>query len=435
MPQGGTIRRRALGLAFLAVLAAFGWLTYASFNQIFKHTTDITLETSHIGLQLDKHADVKLRGAIVGEVREIEAQGDGAKIKLALNPDDDHLIPSNVTARILPKTLFGEKFVDLVVPERRSELTIAEGDVISRDRTRVGIELETVLNDVYPLLRTINPAKLNATLNAVATALEGRGEAIGDNLVKLDGYLEELNPHVPALKRDVTELANVADIYDDATPDLVRLLKNATTTGNTVVLKKQALQDFLVDLSGTAQTADDFLAKNEAGLIELGEVSRPTLEVLATYSPEYACLLEGMANWVPRFSEAFGGGEHFKGTAKSLHITLEVVPQKRGYSREDRPAFLDDRGPGCRSLPTPPYNQKNPGPGGSIHDGVGEQPGPGSRTPSVFDVTSGDAGTAAEQALVDALVAPVMDEQPTDVPDIATLLFGPLARGTEVSVR
>jgi virulence factor Mce-like protein len=435
MPRTSTIRRRALGLAFLGVLAAFGWLTYASFNQVFTKTTDVTLETSHIGLQLDKHADVKLRGAIVGEVRTIEAEGDGARIGLALHPEDDHLIPENVTARILPKTLFGEKFVDLVIPERRSDFTIQAGDVITRDRTRVGIELETVLNDVYPLLRTIKPEKLNATLNAVATALEGRGDAIGDNLVRLDGYLEELNPHVPALKQDITELANVADIYDDATPDLVRLLKNATTTGNTVVLKKQALEDFLTDLSGTARTANDFLADNEQALIQLGDVSRPTLEVLATYSPEYACLLQGMSNWVPRFNDAFGGGEHFQGSARSLHITLEVVPQKRGYTREDRPAFLDDRGPGCRSLPTPPYSQNNPGPGGYIHDGVGEQPGPGSRMPPVFDVTSGPAGTKAEQAVVDALVAPVMGKQPTEVPDIATLLFGPMARGTEVSVK
>lgn len=429
------MRRRALGLAFLAALAGIGWLTYASFTKLFTATTDITLETSHIGLQLDRHADVKLRGAIVGEVRDIEAAGDGARIQLALDRDTDELIPSNVTARILPKTLFGEKYVDLIVPTRRSHLTIAAGDVITRDRTKVGIELETVLNDVYPLLRTIKPEKLNATLNAVATALEGRGDKIGDNLVRLDGYLTELNPHLPALKQDITDLANVSDIYNDATPDLMRLLKNATTTGNTVVLKKQALQDFLTDLTGTAQTANDFLADNEKALIEVGEVSRPTLETLATYSPEYVCLLQGMANWVPRFTDAFGGGEHFQGSAKSLHITLEVVPQKRGYTREDRPAFLDDRGPGCRSLPTPPYSQNNPGPAGKIHDGVGDQPGPGSRAPSVFDVTSGSAGTQAEQEIVDALVGPVMAEQSADVPDIATLLFGPVARGTEVNVR
>ncbi len=43
------------------------------------------------------------------------------------------------------------------------------------------IEVEKVLNDLYPLLRAVQPADINLTLNAIATALEGRGELIGEN--------------------------------------------------------------------------------------------------------------------------------------------------------------------------------------------------------------------------------------------------------------
>ncbi len=433
--------RRTLGVVFLVTLVFFGWLTYAFFSKAFIRTADVTLETSHVGLQLSKQADVKLRGLIVGEVRGVTSDGTTARVELALKPDAIGSIPANVTARILPKTLFGEKYVDLVVPPRPSPRPLAAGDVISRDRSSVGIELEAVLDDVYPLLRTLKPADLNTTLSALSTALEGRGEEIGANLERLNAYLAELNPHLPALTHDVSALADVADTYDDVTPDLARLLANATRTGDTVVLKQQVLEDFLTDLAGTSATAREFLDDNEAALIQVGEVSRPTLDLLATYSPEYSCLLEGMAKWVPRFSDAFGGGQHVRGSAPALHLTLEIVNQNRGYTRDDRPAFLDDRGPGCRTLPNPPYSQENPAPASKVRDGVGNQPGPGSRVPSaterrpVFDVTSGYAGTAAEQEVVDALVGPVMKTSPRDVPDIATLLFGPLARGTEVSVK
>ena len=57
-------------------------------------------------------------------------------------------------------------------------------------RTQVAIEVEKVLNDLYPLLRAVQPADINATLNAIATALEGRGELIGKNLEAVDAYLE-----------------------------------------------------------------------------------------------------------------------------------------------------------------------------------------------------------------------------------------------------
>jgi hypothetical protein len=57
------------------------------------------------------------------------------------------------------------------------------------------------------------------------------------------------------------------------------------------------------------------------------------------------------------------------------------------------------------------------------------------RAATGFDLTSGYAGTAAERSVVDAIAAPVMGVPVDGVPDVATLLFGPLARGTEVSVR
>ena len=60
-----------------------------------------------------------------------------------------------------------------------------------------------MLNDLYPLLRTVQPAELNKTLNALATALEGRGEQLGENLETLDGYLKRLNPQIPALVEDL----------------------------------------------------------------------------------------------------------------------------------------------------------------------------------------------------------------------------------------
>ena len=33
-----------------------------------------------------------------------------------------------------------------------------------------------MLADLYPLLRTVQPADINLTLNAISTALEGRGD-------------------------------------------------------------------------------------------------------------------------------------------------------------------------------------------------------------------------------------------------------------------
>src|ERR1700760_3558473 len=115
-----TVQHRVLGIAFLLVLALFAGLTYAIFNQNFVAFDKVNLKSGQIGLQLPSRADIKIRGVIVGEVLKTTSSGSGADLQLGIFPNEAHLIPKNTTARILPKTLFGEKYVALQVPKHPS---------------------------------------------------------------------------------------------------------------------------------------------------------------------------------------------------------------------------------------------------------------------------------------------------------------------------
>jgi len=400
-------------------------MTYAVFAKTFADVIHVEAVTSRAGLQLQPHADVKMRGVIVGEVRSIASDGDGARLDLALSPGEVSSIPSDVRALILPKTLFGEKYVELVVPDGASSVPIAAGDVIRR--ADVSIEVEQVLNDSYPLLTAVEPAKLSYTLNALSTALEGRGERLGENLVRLDSYLKQLNPLVPSMVDDLSLLARVSDLYRGVLPDLAATLDNQVVTANTVVDKQRQLAALFDDVTGLSNTTRDFLQANGDNIIRLGRVSLPTLDALADYAPEYPCLARGLENWIPHMSQAYRD--------YTLHITLETIPnQPTGYGPADDPTYAAVDAPTCIDLPDPPYSQSDPAPQPDLDDGVEGDHGKGRVAPG-YDLTSGYAGTSAEQRLVDAIAAPVMRTSPDDVPDIATLLLGPISRGTEVSTR
>ena len=97
-------------------------------------------------------------------------------------------------------------------------------------RTDLSIEVEQVLSDLYPLLRAVQPADLNTTLNAVATALEGRGEQLGETLETLDDYLTRFNPELPGLIEDLRLTARVSDTYADVLPEVATILRNTITT-------------------------------------------------------------------------------------------------------------------------------------------------------------------------------------------------------------
>ena len=423
-------KHQVLGIAFLALLLMFVYLTYAIFTKKFVDIVPVKLKTSTVGLQLPALADVKIRGLLVGDVRRVESDGDGATLYLAIMPDEAHIIPRNVTARIVPKTLFGEKYVSLQVPKDPSSRSIGAGDVISE--SHVAIEVEKVLSDLYPLLRTVEPAQLNYTLTALADALEGRGEAVGQNLVTLDGYLKKMNPKIPLLVDDLGKLATVSDTYASVVPELANVLRNSVTTGQTFVEKEQKVQALFDDVAGFSRTSKDFLETNGDNIIRLSKQGQAQLPLFAKYAPEYPCLIKGLDNQLPRLSEQFRD--------YTLHINLEVLPNMpTGYTTADSPKNGARNGPHCEKLPNPPYSQHNRTPQPPVHtvdDGVTGGHGKfRPRSATHVDVSSGYAGSASERSLVNTLVAPTMGVPVDEVPDVASLLMGPLARGAEVSVR
>ncbi|MFG3207717.1 MCE family protein [Streptomyces sp. NPDC048192] len=410
-------RLRLYGVAFLAVLALLLSLAVAVYQQAFTSVVPITLQAGTLGNQLDPRADVKLRGLLVGEVREVHSDGRKATLDIALKPQYVPYIPADVRARLLPKTLFGEKYVDLVPPARTSARPIRAGDVITQDRSRAGIEVQQLMNDLLPLLRAVRPGELNATLSAFADALEGRGDRIGSNLARVDAYLRRLNPHLPSLKEDIARFADVAEVYGDAAPDLMRILRNTVTTSQTIVEKRDQLASALRATAAVAGTANGFLSDNGDRLITLGRVSRPTLELFARYSPEYPCLFQGLVRQERASEDAFRGGE--------MRITLEVVRPQGAYRPGEEPVYGERSGPDCRGLPHPPV----PGPKPHLDDGTSAG-GSGGALPAGAPVSA----TRAEQRAVGSLVAPVLGVPADQVPPVTTLLFGPLARGTAVSV-
>ena len=187
----------------------------------------------------------------------MEATGDGAELTLGIYPGQTDTIPADVTGSIVPKTLFGEKYVSLIPTTDGSSEPIEAGATI--DRTQVATEVEEVLSDLYPLLRTVQPAELNMTLNAIATALEGRGDQLGENLETVDSYLKRLNPQIPALVEDLRLTAQVSDIYADVLPEVGTILQDTVTTTGTLEDREVQLNALFTNVSNFSVSARTFL--------------------------------------------------------------------------------------------------------------------------------------------------------------------------------
>ncbi|CAM3836658.1 MCE family protein [Kibdelosporangium persicum] len=431
-------RYHLLGLLFLVIIALFLGLTVAGYRKAFTPVVMVSLKTDNVGNQMRAGADVKVRGMIVGEVRSIRAMGDHAVLDLALRPEKVDVIPANVSARLLPKTLFGERYVALQMPPQPESKRLTEGSVIPQDRSSAAIELERVLNNVMPVLQAVQPEKLAMTLNSISTALHGRGEQLGDTLVQLNDYLKRINPSLPDLTADIQALASVSGTFTRAAPDLVQALSDLTTTTRTIVDEQVNLRNLFGSLTDASVDLGNFIQVNKNNLINLVVTSRPTLEVLAKYAPEYPCMLEQIADRVPDAEAAFGKGQAHP---NMMRVTLEFTGNRGKYlPGVDTPRFDDKRGPRCyEQVKLPAVFPQYP-PGGPIRDGSAKPPPPrqtgatsiipGSTSPQAAGVEN----TKQELDLVSVLLAPKLGVAPEHVPTWTSFLMAPVYRGAEVTV-
>jgi phospholipid/cholesterol/gamma-HCH transport system substrate-binding protein len=407
-------RVRLAGLVFLALLLVGATVSVAAFNHAFSGDTIVTLYTDSTGNEMNVNADVQVRGVVVGQVRSITANGTGARLQLALNPATAAGLPGNVTAQMLPTTLFGERFVDLVVPApgQAETQTLAQTRVVSQDHSADAVELEKVLNDMLPMLTAVQPQKLSVTLTAIAQTLQGRGKTFGATLDTVNTYLKQFNPQLPALDADIRQLISVTQTYSQAAPGIISALNDFSATGQVIASETANLNSLYSVVTGTSGNLTAFLDKNKANLIGLSADSTSTLRILANYSGEFPCVFQQLTDFIPNMDKVLGVGTSEPGLHTSITTVPALTPYKPGTST---PRYGDALGAHCYAAPFK---------GISLGDG-GQ---------SVTLAGLGLPNSPQENELVTELIAPQANTPPARLPNWSSLLVGPLYRGTEVKV-
>ncbi|WP_454197981.1 MCE family protein [Nocardia sp. Marseille-Q1738] len=289
----------------LLLITAVIVLAVSMYAGRFRSTATITVEAPRSGLVLDPDAKVRMRGVELGRVSAVEYRDDRVRLRLAIDPELLRLVPANATVNIRSTTLFGAKYVTFVVPRTPSPSPMRPGATIRTDA--VTVEYNTLFQRLSDILAEVEPGKLNATLTALGTALHGRGDRLGDLLARADDYLRQINASLPALRRDLSAAADVAGLYADTSPDLLRTMDNATVTSETITTGAQALDALLLELIGLAGTTRAVLAENEHGVAAAVELLRPTSSLLDRYSPVLYCVVVGIAKAIPAAEAIIGG--------------------------------------------------------------------------------------------------------------------------------
>lgn len=224
----------------------------------------VTAELSSVGGSLRTGVDVKMRGMVVGKVTAVEGDARKVRLSLELDPDQVEQIPSGVRARVLPASVFGTSYVDLVLPRGADGGDgIEADDVIEEDTSQGTLELQTALDSIDALVDALGPAELATALHTLSTVLEGRGDDLGVALDTLNRYTRRFEPMIPRLRDDLRLIAVNLDAVARNAPDLLDATDDTLVTLESLVERRDKITTLLDGGLTLMRDTRTFLVDNE----------------------------------------------------------------------------------------------------------------------------------------------------------------------------
>ncbi len=186
--------------------------------------------------------EVRVSGVHVGSVTSIGDTSDGgALVTMRLQPGIQ--LRDGTRAVIRPKTLLGEKFVELVRPGG-SNSYLASGATIPKSLTGQAVEIDDILNAMDAPTRQA----MSASFKELGIAVDQRQQDISQALAPLDATIANLRPlarvgenRQKELDRILTNLNTIMQALADEQDQLGRVINSGDTVMSAIASRDQAL--------------------------------------------------------------------------------------------------------------------------------------------------------------------------------------------------
>jgi phospholipid/cholesterol/gamma-HCH transport system substrate-binding protein len=307
-------------------------------------------------------AEVRVSGVHVGTVTAINDSSDGgALVRMALQPGLQ--LRQDTRAVIRPKTLLGEKFVELVRKQGSTQGYMTSGALITKSQTGQAVEIDDILNAMDAPTRKA----MSESFRQLGIATDGRQQDIAAALTPLDSTMTNLRPlarvgesRQKELDRILTNLNTIMQALADEQEQLGHLVDSGDTVMSAIASRDQALAGTVrngaavfgsLDTAFNGVTPADrtSLQKSPATIaagrrtlgltnpqvdqllpeILLGQISYPNDQLNITDAES----LTLAAEWISAFSQQDATGYHslrITGLTPSLQKTSALLPGAPG---------------------------------------------------------------------------------------------------------
>jgi phospholipid/cholesterol/gamma-HCH transport system substrate-binding protein len=295
-------------VAFIAVCLVFtAYLAFTIGNIRISHLwffhRDYTLHANFDDVTgLNANDNVKVAGVIVGKVTGIKVvdgmagrspDGNG-RARVTFVVHKSVRLPANTQGSIRWRNLLGQRYVYLNPPDRSqaSPVVLRNGETLSN--TVSVIDIGQLFNRLGPIVRAIDPAKVNQFLDVVTGALSGNQDNLRSALDNLATLTASLASHDDAIARMVDNVNTVAGTVSSRDAEIKTVLDNLLAISTTFTQNTQVVDDAITNLNTVNTNVDRLLVNNREQIQHILANLNTLLATVVAKLPEVDAALAGL---------------------------------------------------------------------------------------------------------------------------------------------
>lgn len=370
-------------------------------------------------------APVRYHGIKVGEITAIDAGTSSSRVSLTIDQNAIGDIDRSVMVRVLPRTFFGDIYLQLVPTPGSADGQhdpLTPGSTLAVDDGPDAVNLYGIFTKMSDLISEVQPEQLNVALAAVNRAIGGRGDELGVMIDDWWAASQELEDTVDAFLAATPKFRRVAESLRRATPDVLATLNSVTNISRGIAEHQDQLAAFFTAASGFVTATGTFVAQQQKNLIT---VLDSTGKILATVADNPS----GITRTVLEASKFGAAGTVLFSSGRFNITAVPTFSDPMPYTAADCPTYGSLRGAQCF------------GTGSAAGVGPVRKPGEGNGTvlqrkptvkPSSYTGPEVIDGAAEAPALGRLEGAATQKDAPGSPNPATVLMLGPMVRGNQV---
>jgi len=304
---GGEARlgaRALLSVGIVLALAAGATVAVRAAYGAYSHDLLVHTRFARAGQGLRSGSDVKYRGVDVGSVRSITLRHRHVDVVLQLRRDVR--IPAGTSATVRPKTIFGEKYVELAARPDDPGPYLADGDGV-----RAGTptpEVEELVDTTDHLLRRVDATELANLTDELVRASQGEGDRVAHLVDRSVRATAVIHDTLDAQLRAVDSLQRFAAEYRDIGPALNATNANLNELLPTFNAARTDYERLLATLRPFADHLAEFVEVNEADIGQLLADGDNIVRVLTARKQNISETIRGLDRYTTTLADAIAPG-------------------------------------------------------------------------------------------------------------------------------